>query len=103
MDKHYHQPYGKTEDANCCPPFATSDYRCKWHPGWRYKCGGCHSGVMCYAQKACNTLIKMEGKIDAWKVKYYDPLIERLSEAAVNADKADVIASNSLFKKCGIP
>lgn len=106
------QPKGKLEDANCCPPFATSAAQCKTYPYWKYKCGGCDSGVMCEAQRACNSLKKMKEKIDQWKLKYYDPMIERLAEAVMNVDmvmgptgskgKID-LNPNTIFAQCGIP
>jgi hypothetical protein len=99
-------PYGTAENANCCPFRPTKDATCGHRPGWKYKCGGCQSGVMCYAQQACNTLIKAETKMNEWKAAYYDPIIERLAEATMMADhklENGVLNGNSLLKKCGIP
>jgi hypothetical protein len=99
-------PYGTAENSDCCPIMPTKNPTCKHRPGWKYKCGGCQSGVICYAQQACNTLIKIETKMNDWKAKYYDPVIEKLSEAVMMADhkiENGVLNGNSLLKQCGLP
>jgi len=83
------------EDADCCPPLATKDKKCK--NDWKYKCGGCEKGAMCYANQFCNSLTKMENKVNAWKKAYFDPAIDSMTVATVNAQSV-----NSLLAKCGV-
>jgi hypothetical protein len=69
------------ENSNCCPPLV-KDRSCHAYPGSTYKCASCSSGIMCYMARACNTLNKIEEKVDEWKAKYYDPFVDKIVQSA---------------------
>lgn len=89
------------ENSDCCPPKAKSADCVKW-PGATYRCGSCSQGSMCQAARACNTLTKLEEKIDTWKEETYDPYIEYLTEAAAHHQGVYNIANGLILQRCGI-
>jgi hypothetical protein len=94
------QDKGKTANMDCCPPFPASG--CASHPGAKYKCGACSSGAICNSQAACNTLNKLEQKFDKFKADYYDPLVEKVAEAAQNVQAGNnLVSGDSMLAACG--
>jgi len=97
-----YSPYGTFhENANCCPP-KTKDHTCNHWPYKKYKCASCQKGIMCHAARACNTLIKLEEKIDTWKEEKYDPYIEHFTEGAAHQQALINVANGAFLQRCGI-
>jgi len=97
-----YSPYGTFhENANCCPP-KTKDNTCNRWPYKKYKCASCQKGIMCHAARACNTLIKLEEKIDTWKEEKYDPYIEHFTEGAAHQQALINVANGAFLQRCGI-
>ena len=101
LDDQNKQDKGKSEIGVSCPPFPASG--CSGHPGASYKCGACSSGVICHVQKASNTLVKLEQMLDKFKEDYVDPLVEKVAEAAQNAQAGmNLVPWDSILHACGL-
>lgn len=101
MERQNKQDKGKSSNGDCCPPFPASG--CSSSPGWLYKCGACSSGEICMSQRACNTLVKLEQKLDKFKEDYYDPLVEKVAEAAQNVQAGNnLVQGDSVLEVCGL-
>jgi len=92
----------RTPDNECCPPFQTRNARCRSYPNWQYKCGACSAGEMCQASRACETLKKLEEKIDYAKSLTVDPMLEHVTKFAELANTADNSAAGSFLAGCGL-
>ena len=101
LDDQNKQDKGKSANGDCCPPFPATG--CSGHPGASYKCGACSSGVICHVQKACNTLVKLEVKLDKFKEDFVDPLVEKVAEAAQNVQAGmNLVSGDSILHACGL-
>lgn len=88
------QQYGTWyEQQECCYPFPGAG--CNHWPYQKYRCASCSSGGMCYLDRGCNTLNKLEEKVDQWKAQYYDPLLEKIAEATQNVQAANNAANQA--------
>lgn len=99
------KPHGTKikEQPGCCYPFPEKG--CSDSPGASYKCASCSAGGMCHVDRGCHTLEKLEEKMDEWKEKYYDPLLEKVAEATQSVQAADnaaaqVANAKSWLAKC---
>jgi len=100
LNKMNYKNYGNHDDSGCCHPQPKPTkwpWNCNAHPGAWYRCGNCGSGSMCSMQKGCNTLNKFEEKLDAWKEKYYDPLVEKFAEAAQHVQAGNNAINNAAW------